>query len=508
MTQSEIAAGGSPFTSAEVETRGHSSTPAAVTLIESAQTVGADLPHSTAASIDADILEERSVDLPRILRADDFTPGHSNYTSTQAEAAVDMQPYQQTELAQSEGDLIKREGMVVIVAAEQACNDGDVQHGLPSPIGKLSKYSTGYLTRSGWYPIHKAAANVDSDDTDDLPGRLLMAKGITVPKVATDDAEFRAAADQIVQDAETPLEDAKYFDRDSYLEHVHFHVDEVTSLLDEQSLDKETIATSGKSNPLVQTRSKTKAKISLGPAPEADGKQAVKWELVNGIADTARIGQAEPEKLTIQLRNSATGEVVTYKLTTLSPHSINWTDKAHIQEISRWRTTIFRQHDIPPRRHNIAYLPEEVDYLLLLFKKIKAVVEAGHNVKIPGGVPITEEFNKFFVGKVLKDEHGADLPPREMREVLSIHSKLYHTNSGIPALRTVIRKLMETRHGGDVYVPIITEEELRRYQEDGTVELDDPQDEKKNASKAPGSPKRKREMKDAVDEEVKRIKLL
>jgi hypothetical protein len=508
MTQSEIAARGSPFTHAEAATRGHSSTPTAVTSIKSAQTVGADLPHPTATSIDANILEERSVDLPRILRADDFTPGHSDYTSTQAEVAADMQPDQQIELAQRKDDLIERGNMVVIVDAEQACSDGDVEHGPPSPIGKLSKYSTGYLTRSGWYPIHKAAADADSDDTDDLLGRLLTAKGITVPKDATDDAEFRGAAYQIVQEAEESLVDAKYFDRDSYLEHVHFHVDEVTSLLGGQSLDKETTATSGESKPLVQTRSKTKAKISLGPAPEADGNQAVKWELISGIADTARIGQAEPEKLTIHLRNSATGEVVTHKLATLSPHFINWTDKAHIQEISKWRTSIFRQHDIPSRRHNIAYLPEEVDYLLLLFKKIKAVVEAGHNVKIPGGVPITEEFNKFFVGKVLKDEHGADLPPREMREVLSIHSKLYHANSGIPALRMVIRKLMETRHGGIVYVPIITEEELQKYREDGTVELDDPQDEKKNASKAPGSPKRKREIKDAVNEEVKRIKLL
>jgi hypothetical protein len=501
MTQSEIAVGGSPFTPAEAATRGHSSTAAAVTLIKSAH-VGVDLPHPTATTIDANILEERSVDLTRILRADDSTPGHSDRTRTQAETAAIMQPDQQIELAQGEEDLIEREGMVVIFDAEQACSDGDVEHGPPSPIGKLSKYSTGYLTRSGWYPIHKADAEDDSDDTDDLPGRLLTAKGITVPKDATDDVEFRAAADQMVQHAEIPLVDAKYFNRDSYLEHVHFHADEVTSLLGEQSLDKDTTATSGEFKPLVQTRSKTKAKINLGPAPEADGNQAVKWELVNGIADMARIGQAEPEKLTIQLRNSATGEVVTHKLATLSPHFINWTDKAHIQKISKWRTSIFRQHDIPPRRHNITYLPEEVDYLLLLFKKIKAVVEAGHNVKIPGGVPITEEFNKFFVGKVLKDEHGADLPPREMREVLSIHSKLYHANSGIPALRMVIRKLMETRHGGIVYVPIITEEELQKYREDGTVELDDPQDEKKNASK------RKREIKEAVDEEVKRIKLL
>ncbi|KAF2830281.1 hypothetical protein CC86DRAFT_268363, partial [Ophiobolus disseminans] len=74
-----------------------------------------------------------------------------------------------------------------------------------------------------------------------------------------------------------------------------------------------------------------------------------------------------------------------------------------------------------------AFHPDEDAWIMLLHHKLKGTVEAGHNIKFPGPAPISEAFNNFFAGKILKDANGNDLLlPREPRDEISIKGKLGH----------------------------------------------------------------------------------
>ncbi|KAF1828657.1 hypothetical protein BDW02DRAFT_478134, partial [Decorospora gaudefroyi] len=67
----------------------------------------------------------------------------------------------------------------------------------------------------------------------------------------------------------------------------------------------------------------------------------------------------------------------------------------------------------------------EEAWIMLHHAKVRAVIEAGHNIKIPGPVPVMEAFNTYFAGKVFKDEMGEGvLPPRPTRDLHSIRGKL------------------------------------------------------------------------------------
>ncbi|KAF9699934.1 hypothetical protein EKO04_001707 [Ascochyta lentis] len=121
------------------------------------------------------------------------------------------------------------------------------------------------------------------------------------------------------------------------------------------------------------------------------------------------------------------------------------------------------------KRVKVPYHPDENAWLLLLCKKVKAAAELGRKIKNPGPAVITPLFNAFFEGRILQDEHGGDLPPREAREELSIKGKIMKINTEIRELRYVTRKLLEGSRGGELYAPNITVEELRQFQADGTV---------------------------------------
>jgi hypothetical protein len=88
---------------------------------------------------------------------------------------------------------------------------------------------------------------------------------------------------------------------------------------------------------------------------------------------------------------------------------------------------------------------------------------------LPGPAAITTAFNAFFEGRVLKDGHGSDLPPREARGERSIKGKMAKVHTRIWHLRDVTRGLLEGKRGGVAYVPGITEDELERYRQDGTI---------------------------------------
>jgi hypothetical protein len=158
------------------------------------------------------------------------------------------------------------------------------------------------------------------------------------------------------------------------------------------------------------------------------------------------------------------------------------------------------------KRTHTPYLPEEEAWLILLHKKLKLVIEAGYNIRFLGPTSVMDSFNEFFLGKVLQGADGWEQPPREARDEISIKGKLYHVNSGIKPMRDVMRKLVEGKHGGTLYVPIITEDELKQYRENCTIAMDDPKDLEQNAALVHSSLKRKRGTRDADGSDGKRVK--
>ncbi|KAH6632904.1 hypothetical protein C7974DRAFT_391757 [Boeremia exigua] len=117
--------------------------------------------------------------------------------------------------------------------------------------------------------------------------------------------------------------------------------------------------------------------------------------------------------------------------------------------------------------------PEEEAWLLLFHSKVKAAAEAGHNIKLPGASAVVKVFNKFFEDRVLKDERGENLPPRQEREEKSMKNKIMKMHTKIWRLRDVTRKLLEGKRDGAVFTPTVTEDELRQYLLDGSVSLQD-----------------------------------
>lgn len=84
-------------------------------------------------------------------------------------------------------------------------------------------------------------------------------------------------------------------------------------------------------------------------------------------------------------------------------------------------------------------------------------------------------FNKYFKGRILEDQNGNNLPAREVR-IPSAFDVKFQTPL-IRRLRKEMYKLLEGKEKGATYMPIITEEELNQYREDGTVVVGNPNDE-------------------------------
>ncbi|KAF1911469.1 hypothetical protein BDU57DRAFT_524605 [Ampelomyces quisqualis] len=228
------------------------------------------------------------------------------------------------------------------------------------------------------------------------------------------------------------------------------------------------------------------------------------WELVQGTTDVLHSGNPAPEALTIRLRQKVTGEMETHVFQTLSPQVLDWNNRFHVADISRWRYNILHGRGMACERVVMPYFPAEEAWLLLLHKKIKAVVEAGHKVKMPTLWMMVDGFNAFFQGQVLQDVDGHDLFPRDARDGVSIKGKLRSFNSGVPRVREVTRKLLEGKKGGEVYMPVIRQDELGKYQEDGTIEIADFEDRKANGAAL--SPKRRREATEGEGSDAKRVK--
>jgi hypothetical protein len=142
-----------------------------------------------------------------------------------------------------EEDLTGLEKMMVPAAVRQGFRDGGALPIDPrSPLSgfKVSKFTTGLVSTSGWLPIdndawktaskeysanqdYPVSSSLDDDAGDitgynDLPGKLAKANAVKQPLMTK--AELDIVLEDLSRSDETPLVDPKYFDLDSYMDHV------------------------------------------------------------------------------------------------------------------------------------------------------------------------------------------------------------------------------------------------------------------------------------------------
>jgi hypothetical protein len=417
-------------------------------------------------------------------------------------------------------NLTELEALLIPAGLRQAYRNGGALPMDPRPLAptiKSSKYSTGFLTDSGWQPVNndewKIVSRRNHTDKelvdcahagrlvnhDGLPGN--HAKATVVIQETLHKADFDAVIAELTKDAETPPVDEKYFDLDNYLEHARGSdkrrakkgAPTKTSILvvpdpNGRSRRRVNIEKAGK-NPKVHLKAKNKTdthRKALAHSSGSDGDATSNDKSAVAIASEESVVTSDLVQADAPIHQAG------------SVTDPGKNDTTHRDTEPASKPNVKRSHKI--------YLPIEEAWLILFHKKIKLVVEAGHNVKLAGPFATMERFNEFFAGKVLRDPGGENLPPRGAREEISMKGKLYHVKSGIKALRDVIRKLTEGKHGGAMYVPVITEEELHKYQEKGTVVMDDPDEADKSMAATLSLPNRKRRIVDVEGSKEKRIK--
>ncbi|KAI4677300.1 uncharacterized protein J4E88_007108 [Alternaria novae-zelandiae] len=430
-------------------------------------------------------------------------------------------------------------------------------------IDKSSWDPAGYQTKSGWRSINDP--DFDEDFSEETPtDEPSMAHAGDIPDEGEEDSVADFPSDP-ADDAKPLREpdntddvlDEKYFRHNGYLNYINNveDGDESDSATENKKTGVQTklkttkkkelkvvfgsspgkSAVPGKSLPSPKKSAKTsaqppatedtltkdtgrdnlkvdaKAERSSSPASSSDEPSG--WEVVDGNIDAPRTGNKSVHKLTIKLHNNVTGESKTVTYTDVEEDDIDWKSKPQIVAITQWRTNVFKQHGIGTKKAAYPYTPLEDAWMTLFHRKLRATIDAGHVIKIPGPVSVMEAFNAFFEGKVLKDANGADAPSRPQRDVSSIRGKLDGRVSKVAAERKNMRGLLEGKTGGVLFVPNVTEDELRKFQVDESVAVNDPTEVGKNAaldaegkkSRRP-SPKRKRDENDAGDMLAKKTK--
>ncbi|KAG9184944.1 hypothetical protein G6011_11774 [Alternaria panax] len=252
---------------------------------------------------------------------------------------------------------------------------------------------------------------------------------------------------------------------------------------------------------------------SQGASPGTSSDETGMWELLEGNVDAPRTGNISPHKLIIKLRHVVTDERKTLTYTAVEHDEVDWKSKQQIASIIKWRTEVFHAHGLSTKKNVMMYTPLEDAWMTLFHLKLRATIEAGHIIKLPGPANLMALFNAYFEGKELKDASGETVGPRPARDANSIRGKLDGRRSKIAEKRKEMRGILGKDNGSPMFMPDITEEELEKFQKDGTVAVDDPKDDGKNASLGSGgkkskksSPKQKREKDDTGEQDVKKAK--
>jgi hypothetical protein len=109
------------------------------------------------------------------------------------------------------------------------------------------------------------------------------------------------------------------------------------------------------------------------------------------------------------------------------------------------------------RHFRIFFHPDEEAWFQLFHSKLRAGAEASEHIKLSGSVLITQLFSAYSKGRVLQDEAGQKLPPREACVELSIKNKIVAKDAKVGDLGDAVRKLFVGRCDGVLYLPTTTE---------------------------------------------------
>jgi hypothetical protein len=144
----------------------------------------------------------------------DPSPGLTVHIPIYTERLPRLHETYQANGMQGDDELMELQEMMVPDTLRQGNHDGDA---LPIDLqavvqeARMSKYSTGFVTSSGWHPKNNSNWKILSRKPT---------KTKIVSSTRMDNAAFDDTVQNLSKDAATPLVDERYFDLDEYLEYV------------------------------------------------------------------------------------------------------------------------------------------------------------------------------------------------------------------------------------------------------------------------------------------------
>lgn len=341
----------------------------------------------------------------------------------------------------------------------------------PRSSAKVSRYTTGYLTTSGWLPIDKHVWPVESHKAlaDIEPRAIPERSTATTPALVEYGEESTEIFIRQNEEAMSrPFIDDKYFEYHGYLDYLSS-----MSKLDEHPQPMDSTATICDDTTSVSSDSDVQI-VEISSITSGMDTLAVHTPTTERNA-TPNLPPSSPPSTASTIPDDNINEEDANDCTV---HDNNITSSL---SLGGGPVDITASKPVLRKAQNV-FVPEEDEWLLLFHKKVKGTVEAGFRIKMPGPISVLHAFNEFFEGKALQNESGHTLPPRQRRDINSMRGKLFRKDNKVWKLRTVTRKLLEGSHGGSLYVPIIAEEDLQEYCAFGSFETDDPTDATKNAA--------------------------
>jgi hypothetical protein len=171
----------------------------------------------------------------------------------------------------------------------------------------------------------------------------------------------------------------------------------------------------------------------------------------------AKAGTKDMTMLAMLTKHSKTQELKELHFQNIVYAHIDWKNKTHITKINAWRNQIYGRANLGVKDVTLWNVDEEAwieMYHVLLLKYAKK-----HPLRMHPSKEVWTNFNKFFLGKVLVDKDGNDLPPRIERPLASFTSKVTRLCGKMKEQLDVLSK----GSLGNDYTPIITQEMIDEY---------------------------------------------
>ncbi|RYN41202.1 hypothetical protein AA0112_g2347 [Alternaria arborescens] len=197
---------------------------------------------------------------------------------------------------------------------------------------------------------------------------------------------------------------------------------------------------------------------SKKPLTTASKSYGFKSTLVpRGTRKKASIGHKDESLLRMVCDCSTTNRVTELHFRKI-PHSmIDWNSAHHISKINAWRNQIYGRAGLKARSVSLWYEKEELWFEL--YFQLCIVESRKRGFLIPGSRKVRDAFNATFVGTIIQDKAGNDLPPRAAREANAFASKF---NRMCPVLRARLNNCV-FGNSGDTYMPKITFKMMEEY---------------------------------------------